>query len=371
MRVLFVSPPGICHFFPLVPLSWAFRLAGHEVLYAFAEHSDEAASAGLHVVDVAPGYSKLAVAGQNREQWEKMTSERLEDLNDFAPLLAEANRPMVDGLIRLATRWRPDLVVHEQIATAGLLAAARIGVPAVQHNVGFTPTNGVHASVLKHLADLADRHDIGGTPEPVAVVEVVPPSMLPGGPEGWPIAFVPYNGGRILPDWLFERQDRPRIAVTLGSLAEQFTGLAAAEAIIRIAPAVDAEFVLALGDVDLGRLGQLPPNVRAVGWVPLTALLKTCAAVVHHGGGSTTLTSLEAGTPQLVVPTLGDQPINGEAVRDRGVGLTAPAGEVDAALVRRLLAEERFRTAAAEVRAEMRSLPSPAETVSRLSALAA
>lgn len=369
MRVLFVSPPGICHFFPLVPLSWAFRLEGHEVRYAFAEHTDDAANAGLHVVDVAPGYDKFAVAAENPEQMAKMVSERLEDLNDFAPLLAEANRPMVDRLVALAQEWRPELVIYEQIATAGLIAAAKVGATAVQHNVGFARTNGVHRSILKHLADVLDRYRIAEVPEPRVVVEPVPPSMLKGEPEGWSARFVPYNGGRVLPDWLSERQDRPRVAVTLGTLAAEMTGLGAAETIIRTAPEVDADFILALGDVDLSDYGELPPNVRQVGWVPLTVLLESCAAIVHHGGGSTTLTALEAGIPQLIVPTHGDQPINGDAVQDRGIGLTASVPEVDAALLRKLLEDKGFNTSAAEVRAEMRSLPSPLSLVPRLAEL--
>jgi UDP:flavonoid glycosyltransferase YjiC (YdhE family) len=370
MRVLFVSPPGICHFFPLVPLAWACRAAGHDVLYAFAEHTEEAANAGFPVIDVAPGYSKIAVADANPEQMAKASTDSLDDLNDFAPLLAEANRPMVDRLMAVADRWRPDLVVHEQVTTAGLLAAARAGVPAVQHNVAFTRTNGVHASVVKYLSDVTEKYGITGSPEPVRTVDAVPPSMLPGPPEGWPARFIPYNGGRVLPDWLAEPPARPRVAVTVGTLAAEFTGFGALDAILRVATDLDAEFVLALGDADETRYGDLPGNVRAAGWVPLNALLATSTAVVHHGGGSTTMTALESGVPQLIIPTLGDQPLNADAIRDRGVGLRATPDEVTASLIRQLIDDPALRTAAGEVRAEMRSLPAPASLVPRLEELA-
>ncbi len=55
MRVLFVSYPAIGHVFPTVPLAWALRAAGHEVLVATGCTGLEAANAGLHVADVAPG----------------------------------------------------------------------------------------------------------------------------------------------------------------------------------------------------------------------------------------------------------------------------------------------------------------------------
>ena len=42
--------------------------------------------------------------------------------------------------------------------------------------------------------------------------------------------------------------------------------------------------MLALGDVDTSALGTLPPQVRVAGWIPLNALLPSCAAIIHHGG---------------------------------------------------------------------------------------
>lgn len=34
MRVLFTTTPGRGHFFPMVPLAWALRCAGHQVVVA-------------------------------------------------------------------------------------------------------------------------------------------------------------------------------------------------------------------------------------------------------------------------------------------------------------------------------------------------
>ena len=56
MRVLVVASPGTGHVFPLVPVSWALRSEGHDVLVASAgDGVQRAASAGLTAVDVAPG----------------------------------------------------------------------------------------------------------------------------------------------------------------------------------------------------------------------------------------------------------------------------------------------------------------------------
>ena len=86
----------------------------------------------------------------------------------------------------------------------------------------------------------------------------------------------------------------------------------------RVARHLDAEFVLALGDADPSSLGELPDNVRAAGWVPLSALLPTCAALVHHGGAGSTLTAIDAGVTQLVLPHGADQYMNADAWRGAG-----------------------------------------------------
>jgi UDP:flavonoid glycosyltransferase YjiC (YdhE family) len=79
---------------------------------------------------------------------------------------------------------------------------------------------------------------------------------------------------------------------------------------------------------------------------------------------------LDAGVPQLVLPAGADQFINAEAVHKRGVGIAAEQGDVDATLVSSLLTDEKFRSASAEVKAEMAAMPTPVDVVPRLVELA-
>nr|WP_254910277.1 nucleotide disphospho-sugar-binding domain-containing protein [Micromonospora sp. NBS 11-29] len=73
---------------------------------------------------------------------------------------------------------------------------------------------------------------------------------------------------------------------------------------------------------------------------------------------------------QVVVPSGAPSYIQADAVRERGVGLTASADEVDADLLTRALGDEKLRDAAAEVRDEMAGMAPPAAVVSRLVELA-
>lgn len=64
----------------------------------------------------------------------------------------------------------------------------------------------------------------------------------------------------------------------------------------------------------------LPGDVLAVEAVPHDWLFPRCAAVVHHGGAGTTAAALRAGTPQVVVPHIADQPYWGRRVAELEVG---------------------------------------------------
>ena len=58
----------------------------------------------------------------------------------------------------------------------------------------------------------------------------------------------------------------------------------------------------------------------AIGEVNHQALFRRVAAVVHHGGAGTTTTAARAGSPQVVVPQLADQPYWAGRVADLGIG---------------------------------------------------
>ena len=364
VRILFCSH----HFFPLVPLAWSFRTDGHEVLLATAEHHGHAAAAGLDVVNVAPDFNPVAVASRVAADeprfFETVAVRPATDLEEWAVQIAAANRPLFARTMAVVDAWRPDLIVYDQGTTVGLFAAARAGVPAVQRNMSAWRTNGMHRATARYLRDLSRRVLAG----PDLVVETFPPSLLAGPAEGWFTRWIPYGGGAVLGERLPRRPARPRIAITMGTHHLQRVGTHVMKPVIATAGEVDADFLLALGDVDVEPLGALPANVYPVGWSPLHALLPTCAAVIHHGGVGTTLTALDAGVPQLAAPHPADQfqHTTVDAIDRRGIGLVATPDDVTPDHIHQLLGDRNIVAATREVRAEIQTLPTPAETARRI-----
>lgn len=227
MRALFVTSPVLSHIFPTVPLAHALRAAGHDVRYAVGDALDAVTAAGLHAVDITPGldYTKVWVPDGAEDPM------YVEDagVEFLATLFGRVSGVEVDGALEVARSYRPDLIVHSAAQGAGALAAAALGIPCVELPLGPADSDPRLAGLLREaMKGDYERHGIPGTPPRTVRITSVPERLaplLPGGerPEHeWSMRYVPYNGGAVLPDWLSRPADRPRIAVTLGSIGAQW-----------------------------------------------------------------------------------------------------------------------------------------------------
>jgi UDP:flavonoid glycosyltransferase YjiC (YdhE family) len=366
MRVLLVVAPLPGQAYPLVPLAWELRVAGHEVMVATAGDALRVADSGLPVADLARGFDL-------RRTWRRTAlrnpllarAERAGRAGTRAlvVLFGEINDELADGAVALADQWSPDLVIHGALAPVGALVAARRGVPSVLCDHTLVDGAALALAASRSLSFAGGRHGVAEPAPPAAVVRMAPPSLT-GDLAGWRMRYVPYDGGSVTPDWV-EAPHPARIAVVGG--ASTGTGRGLTRAVTRVASAVSAEVVLVRPD--LGSGPPLPANVRTVEWTALSRLLPGCAAVVHHGGTETVLTALVHGIPQLVVPDAGERRHNAGLVHRRGVGLVSAPRDLSAALIRRLLTSDRLATAAAEVRVELASAPDPAEIAGKLADL--
>ena len=381
MRVLITTSPGIGHVFPSVATAWALRAAGHDVILATSGNHELASNAGLHVVDTAPGVDFVPVfrdfAASHGTSFTEAamrprdyTGAEIDAGLDMATrLFAAVSAKFTDETVRLVRQWHPDLVIHTLLQAVGPLAAAIDGVPSIVHTVGIAQPPALWTRLAYHFASEYERIGVS-TPTSAAVLDVSPPSLRAPDSDGWSMRYVPYNGGAVLPAWLREPRRRPMVTVTLGSVVPRMSGVGALVPFVQAAGGVDADFVVTLGGADPAGFGQLPDNVRLLEWVPLGALLAGSDAVIHHGGSGTTLTALNAGLPQYVLPQGADQFQNAEIIAKSGVGAVVTPTELDADRLGELLGDTSMRAAAKAISAEMAGQPTPADLVPDMIALA-
>ncbi|MFI0264714.1 nucleotide disphospho-sugar-binding domain-containing protein [Streptomyces sp. NPDC017056] len=382
MRVLLTAlVPS--HLVPMVPLTWALRAAGHQVLVAGdAALVRFAAAAGLD--------TRLVGAGDTIRQ--RLTRPGAVRMPDRAAMDRRADGEWdavgerwrtrlggyLDDFVRLGRDWEPDLVVTDPVEFGGLIVAGALGVPGVVHRWGPDDfTSPLLRRAKEQLHDLSVSHGAAGFPDPALVVDPSPTSLLPGGDNvpGLLTRYVPYCGTAELPDWAVRRPERPRVLLCLGMwhgrvLAEtgelplgfrHVLDACTAQGLDVLFP-IDAEYHPALSGI--------PSSVKVVDRFPIGPVMRHTAVAVHHGGSGTSMTSFASGVPQLVLP--GDKPFlqtTGRLVAESGAGRTlASEPEQHAArLVHEaladLVADERYRTAALGVGAEIAALPGPAELV--------
>jgi UDP:flavonoid glycosyltransferase YjiC (YdhE family) len=380
---MFSTTGGAGHFGPLVPFAGACREAGHEVRVAApASFARDVVGAGFeHVPFDDVDAEVMGAVFARLPSLAREEANRVVLCEVFADLDARAALPGVTAAIET---WRPDLVVREPAEFASWITAERARIPQVEVAIGAGTLDELlwreAAAALASLrADAALPADPGlAGLRAVARLTTMPPSF--DAPSGSPRLRFRHDDGRAVttglpPPW--GDAALPLVYVSFGSVAGSLPPFAPIFDAVTAALA-DAPYrvLLTTGHAyDPARVAALPANVRAERWWPQADVMPQSAVVVGHGGFGTTMTALAAGVPQVVIPLFAaDQFLNAELVARSGVGVTLDGG-LEAVLrlpaaIEGVLADPSFRHAAAEIVAEIESLPPVADAVPLLESIA-
>ncbi|MFE3170876.1 nucleotide disphospho-sugar-binding domain-containing protein [Amycolatopsis sp. NPDC059090] len=412
MRVLFTMFPWGSHYLPIVPLGWAFALAGHEVRMAsMPALVDTVVESGLPAVPIGPDGQAAAItkaAGMapppgkthedeiEREVWAPDWPRFPDRLNAtqqgyFAKMSGRAaaiSDAMLGDLIEFGRSWQPDLIVYDSDQFAGAVAAAVLNAPSARYLLGMPGMMRIEScygvEAVPQYLDLFHKYGVEPRTEPDAWIDPCPPSVqypYPADSVVLPMRNIPYNGRGVLPEWLREPPAKPRVCATWGGSFEK-QGTALLDLVRRTVDALaelDVEVVAAVSPALRDRLDDLPPNVFPAASVPLGMLMPSCSAVIHHGGAGTALTAAAHGVPQLIMSRPPHFALLGDRVAATGAGRNLllsdiPEGADGTVTIRqetaRLLEDPAHREAAERLRKEIANQPAPAEVVASLEKLA-
>jgi UDP:flavonoid glycosyltransferase YjiC (YdhE family) len=381
VKVLFTCNPGFGHVHPMMPLALALTARGHEVRWAVAADAcDRVEASGFRAFRAGlAGPARRAEFDRCLGEAMSLAPERRPDFMFPAFFGAACTGPMLDDLRPVIDDWQPALVVNDASELAAPLAARLGGVPHVTHAFGALLPEQRVAAASEAVAPLWRAH--GLDPRPYAgsydhaYLDIYPPSMRFGSYEHVPhvqaLRPVPFDSVGGDPHEPVTAGDKPLVYVTFGTVFNQ-TGLFAA-AIDGVA-GHDVDVLVTVGPVaDPAALGAVQSNVRVERYVPQTAVLPHCAAVVSHAGSGTFLASLGLGIPQLCLPQAADQFINAGQGAAAGAALALGPGEATAGAIAealgRLLHEESFAAAARRVATEIAAMPGPDEVAGVLEGL--
>jgi UDP:flavonoid glycosyltransferase YjiC (YdhE family) len=379
MRFLFTTIPGTGHFHPLVPTARALQLRGHDVAFA--------ASPTFAPAIEAAGFEAHPAGPPWLESLSDPVMQKIMAGEFFVDLIRMG---MVEGVVRAAKATRADAIVRGSGELGGLVAGAILGLPVT--SAAPAAAKFYEAMIRPGVARAAAEHGLDGEQVTAVDFEVLridrtPPSLeLPGyvaPPNAINVRPEPFDAGGELPAWFDDREERPLVYVTLGTVMNGNIPL-----FRLIADALaDQPFdvLIALGNgIPREALGEVAGNIRVGGFLPQARILESANVVVNHGGYGTVSAALGAGLPLFLLPMGADQPYNTERCITAGAALgvlqeqppgpptaapppvTPPAPAVIRDGTRRLLDEPAFRAAARAIAAEIAAMPPAAYAAERL-----
>jgi UDP:flavonoid glycosyltransferase YjiC (YdhE family) len=394
MRVLFATWAWPSHHFPMVPLAWALRSAGHEVWVAgppaltktITESGLPAVPVG-HDVDAVAAVREFVLRPQPDPAAPAEGGQPQAGPGSRAPagpkgpraltMFAELADAMADDLVTVAKAWHPDLVVYETTCWAGPLAASAAGVPAVRHLYGPDLLYRGRELIPGYLTGMRERLGLGPVnPFGDVTIDPCPPAMrMPADYRRQPIRYVPYNGPGTVPRWLLDPPERPRVCVTWGTtMARLSPDLFIAGEMVSAIQDLDVEVVASITPGQRELIGPVPAGTLVAESVPIHLLLPSCGVVIAHGGAGTLMTAMASGVPQLLIPQLPDHLAQSQRLGQTGAGIVLRRGDAGPAQIRRhvsdVLLGPGYRAAARRLQEENLQQPAPRQVVGALERLA-
>ena len=376
--ISFALLPAFGHVYPVMPLVEATQAAGARVHVAVGRpFNGNLPVPTVLGTDVDPAVT--SVRDLTREQFPEVVYDMPAR---WAPAYFGVTHalPTVAALRRAWRADRPDLVVYDPANPGAAVVADELGIPAVLFSVfHYFPfmlkLPAVTRRALDH-PDVAPWESLSELTYRNTYVDPVPAALQEGPiaeyPDVIPIRTIPWeNGATELAALPSRGSGRPLIYVTLGTVVG--TAELLRELIVEASRIGDV--VASTGpSIEHSHLAGLPGNVVVHEFVSTRAIMDVADLVVHHGGMGTTLAAAAYGVPQLIVPQIGDQFANAQAVPRAGIGqaLIGPRadGAVSAALAT-LHADEATREAARSIASSIAATPGPAQVAEVLIARAA
>ncbi|MFJ9946680.1 nucleotide disphospho-sugar-binding domain-containing protein [Kitasatospora sp. NPDC091207] len=364
--------------FALAPLATAARNAGHQVVMAgTADMGPVITSAGLAGIATTELPIRHFITADRNGDPEAIPTDGAEQALFTGRWFARMAASSLPRMLEFCRGWRPDLIVGGTMCYVAPLLALHLGVPHVRQAWDAVDAGGIHPGADAELGPELAEFGLPKLPDPDLFIDICPPSLRPAdGAPHQPMRYVPANSQRPLERWMYERGARRRILVTSGSRVAKESYDKNFDFLRGLAKDVarwDVELIVAAPDGVADSLRADLPDVR-VGWVPLDVVAPTCDLLIHHAGGVSTLTGLNAGVPQLLIPKGSVLEIPARRIAAYGAGVTLLPGEESPEAIadacRELLEKDEYSRRARAISSEISGMPLPAAVVTVLEQLA-
>ena len=381
MRILFTFTGRSGHFEPLVPIARAAASAGHTVAFGCGPGmaaTVEAAGFTVFVIGTASG------SAMERTPLRPLDVEReaREFRDHFVRRRAQERAPHT---VALCGAWQPDLLVCEETDFGSMVAAERVGLPYATVLV-LAAGSFVRAAVIgEALNELRAQQGLPPDPDLTMLSRylVLSPFPLSFRDPAYPLPATAHcfrlpminTAHESAPAWSAALPGAPTVYFTLGTVFNMECGDLFTRVLTGLRDLPINLLVTVGREIDPAELGPQPAHIHIERFIPQSAILPWCSAVVSHGGSGSVLGALAHGLPSVLIPMGADQPLN--AARCADLDLARMLDPVQATpqsareAVATVLADQTYRRAAQRLQAEIAALPEAVHAVTLLERLAA
>jgi len=378
-RFLFVPVPVVARLWPAVAIGDALAAGGHEVAWCGPESN-------LGPL-LGPGATIYPTGKRSYREFHQSGTAAVRELWD--EYVVPLNRFIQGPVDRAVAEYQPDVVVADQYALAGALAAYKQGVRWASLCAGvleLTPPAGEPGlqefvrSRLQQAWERAglpsdDRVDLRFSPHLViATTSAALTGPVPM-PDNCVLVGAALGPRRTDPgfDWDWLDPGRRQVLVTAGTLSAHLVHGFVPRMMAALEPM--AGRVQAVLNASAELLPDPPPHVLVTPRIPMLELMPHLDAVVCTGGQSTVNEALVYGVPLVVAPIrLGELSV-AEQVTRAGAGIAVSFAEATpaqlAAAVKALLDEPGYRAQARRIGGEFAVAGGTGTAAARLVTLAA
>jgi MGT family glycosyltransferase len=376
-RFLVVVVPLVARVWPAVAIGEALADAGHEVAFCGPESS-------LRPL-LAPDSLIYPTGKRSFRQTAEMGAAAVREL--WEEYVLPLNRFIARPVDRAVADYRPDVVLTDQYALAGALAAERHGVrwatlaagvleltppiedPGLQEWVRLKVREVTQAAGLPAdtgLNPLFSPHLVIATTAQALTGTAVPPN--------WTLVGAVLGSRRTDPDFRWDWWDagQQHVLVTAGTLSAHLVRGFLTRVLAAVGPMKDRVQVVVNAATEA--IPEPPPNVMMAPRIPMLTLMPHLDAVICQAGQSTVNEALVHGVPLVVAPIrLGELATAEQVIRaGAGIALSMSDSTVSeiAAAVTTVLGEPGYREQARRMAGEFASAGGTRAAVERLAELA-
>ena len=333
-HVAIFSTPSPAHLHPTLTILRTLLRRGYEVTYitsgSFASTAEQLGA-------------KVLLCPRIEFPFTQSKNEALPVEEQYSPHIIDLASRTIPLVLPFFERHRPDLILYDSAAYAGLVIGAKLRVPTIRLSPQFAYTetsiecSKISPALRSSLLDLKVQSDeffqacgvqrrniIFNTMEPTEYFYVDDFQLGQYARDTWNL-----YAGRCAAErpcdgvWRSTRvDDRPSVLVSTTTVYREGPGLEYYKTCMHALNTLHWHTVLAIGgDTDPAGLYPLPPNCEIVQHTPLILIMPHVDVIVCAAGMSTTMESMYHGLPMLMLtPGHHELEVYAQNVEDLGLG---------------------------------------------------